>query len=215
MTAGRQALSETKDWCTPPQVLRSVRRVFGGSIDLDPCSNQYSLVDARVTYQLPFHDGLKDSWDYETIFVNPPYGSDRTRGTRIAHWFERIATAARIGSEVIALVPVATNTGHWKRYVYPVATAVCFLYAPRVRFYIGGVEDPKGAPMSCAVIYYGKNLDAFAREFSEHGAVLPLSGIALPADNVLFDSIEDEVSGAHVMDTASERGHDGGIAAAS
>lgn len=181
MTAGRQALSETKDWCTPPNILDSVRRVFGSQIDLDPCSNPHSLVNARVAYLPPTHDGLTESWDFQTIFVNPPYGTDKTRGTRIAHWFARIADAAHRGSEVIALVPVATNTGHWKKFVYPVAAGICFLYEPRVRFYIGGVEDPKGAPMSCAIIYYGKRFDRFSAEFRQHGAVLPLEKITLPA----------------------------------
>lgn len=180
MTAGRKSVTDTKDWCTPPGIVASARQVFGGQVALDPCSNADSLVDAKVNYLLPDHDGLVESWDYPTIYVNPPYGSDVDRGTRIAHWFARISEAAEAGSEVIALVPVATNTGHWKRHVYPVARSICFLYQPRVRFYIGGREDPKGAPMSCAVIYYGSEFESFAKEFSRHGAVIPLDGIVLP-----------------------------------
>lgn len=180
MTAGRKALSDTKHWCTPPTIVDSVRKVFGGEIDLDPCSNKHSLVNARVNYSLPEYDGLQESWDYKNIYVNPPYGSDPSRGTRIAHWFARIAEAVEQGSEVIALVPVATNTGHWKNHVYPIARAVCFLYQPRVRFYIDGQEDPKGAPMSCAVIYYGSAFTSFAEEFSKHGAVISLEDAVLP-----------------------------------
>lgn len=185
MTAGRQALSLTKDWSTPPEILASVRETFGGQIGLDPCSNEHSLVDARVEYRLPEHDGLRAPWDERTIFVNPPYGSDPSRGTRIAHWFARIADASAAGSEVIALVPVATNTGHWKEFVYPVASAICFLYAPRLKFYINGRPDPKGAPMSCAVIYYGDRVEAFASAFCAHGAVVPLAGAVLPGPSEL------------------------------
>ena len=29
--------------------------MFGGEIDLDPCSNPYSVVNARVSYELPYH----------------------------------------------------------------------------------------------------------------------------------------------------------------
>ncbi|TXH08347.1 MAG: N-6 DNA methylase [Spirochaetes bacterium] len=180
MTAGRKSITDTKHWCTPPSIIRSVRQVFADEIDLDPCSNEHSMVDAKVNYRLPEHDGLVESWDFKRIFVNPPYGSDASRGTRIAHWFTRIAEAAKRGSEVIALVPVATNTGHWKSYVYPIATAICFLYEPRVKFYINGKEDPKGAPMSCAAIYYGSDFDSFAAVFSSHGAVLPLDRVVLP-----------------------------------
>ena len=182
MTAGRQSVSIAKDWCTPPSIVESVRKVFGGSVSLDPCSNPFSLVGAEREYILPDHDGLAESWDFPTIYVNPPYGSDKERGTRIAHWFARMAEATRNGSQVIALVPVATNTGHWKKYVYPVATAICFLYQPRVRFFIRGIEDPKGAPMSCAVIYYGDDLESFSSEFCKHGAVLPLGEVVLPSE---------------------------------
>jgi hypothetical protein len=185
VTAGRQAVTDTKDWCTPPNLLQSVRRAFGGRIDLDPCSNEHSLVKARVSYRLPDKDGLVEPWTFKHIFVNPPYGTDKERGTRIAHWFAKIAEAARTGSEVIALVPVATNTGHWKKFVYPVAASICFLYEPRVRFYSGGVEDPKGAPMSCAVVYYGEFPERFADEFSKHGAVIPLDKIVLPSSDAM------------------------------
>ncbi|APT93174.1 N-6 DNA methylase [Corynebacterium phocae] len=180
MTAGRQSVSTTKDWNTPPWIVEAARATFGGTIGLDPCSNRWSLVGAREEYILPDKDGLVEDWDAQTIYVNPPYGSDRERGTRIIHWFEKIAVAADRGSEIIALVPVATNTNHWKWYVYPKAAAVCFLYQSRVRFYIDGKEDPKGAPMSCAVIYYGDNPGKFARHFREFGAVLPLDNIAMP-----------------------------------
>jgi len=169
-------VSITKDWCTPPNVIQSVRDVFGGTISLDPCSNEHSFVRADKEYLLPQHDGLLESWDYPSIYVNPPYGSDPTRGTRIAHWFSRMAEAAAAGSQVIALVPVATNTAHWKNHVFPVAAAICFLYQPRVRFYINGSEDKKGAPMSCAVIYYGSNAGGFAKSFREHGAVVTRRG---------------------------------------
>lgn len=97
-----------------------------------------------------------------------------------------MAEAADSGSEVIALVPVAPNTSHWKKFVFPVASAVCFLYQPRVRFYIAGQEDKKGAPMSCAVVYYGSGFDTFAEEFRGHGAVLPLADAVLPVVEVLF-----------------------------
>lgn len=190
MTAGRQSVSNTKDWCTPPSIVESVRKCFGGSIALDPCSNEHSLVGADVEYCLPHQDGLREPWDHPTIYVNPPYGSDPARGTRILHWFTRIGEASDRGSEVIALVPVATNTRHWKEFVFPRAQAICFLYQPRVRFYIAGAEDPKGAPMSCAVIYWGSDLSAFAEAFRPHGAVVSLGGVALPDRPATLSSSE-------------------------
>ena len=106
MTAGRKINSQSQEWGTPPKYVRAVKEVFGGKIDLDPCSSEYSMVQAEVEYQLPEHDGLKESWNYPTIYVNPPYGIDRERGTSIKHWLARCAEAHEMyESEVIALVP--------------------------------------------------------------------------------------------------------------
>ena len=147
MTAGRTVKSLSQDWGTPKKYVLAIRRVFGGGVDLDPCSNASSIVGAHVEYRLPEHDGLCESWDYHRIFVNPPYGADRERGTTIKHWLHRCATAHQThGSEVLALVPVATNTGHWKKYVWGQAAAVAFLYDTRLRFLVSGRDQGKGAP---------------------------------------------------------------------
>ena len=176
MTAGRKsAQSLSQEWCTPPQYVRAIRDFFGGSISLDPCSNNYSLVNAAVEYVLPFSDGLVETWCYPTIFVNPPYGRDRKRGTSIRDWLQRCAESHNChDSEVLALVPVATNTLHWKRHVFGEATAVAFLYDTRLRFLENGKEGGKGAPMACAMVYWGKCYERFEHVFLEFGAVVDL-----------------------------------------
>ena len=185
MSAGRNSVTENKDWCTPHKYVTAVKRVFNGKIELDPCSSEYSVVGAETEFLLPKADGLSEEWNYSTVYVNPPYGNDKERGTTIKDWFRKIASSHNIYKcEVIALVPVATNTAHWKKYVYPVASAVCFLYDTRLKFIIGGNEDNKGAPMSCAAIYYGSNSDKFMEVFAEYGAALPLVDIKLPAEAV-------------------------------
>ena len=174
MTAGRNnAESLSQNWCTPPKYVDAIRRFFSGSITLDPCSNRHSIVKAGVAYCLPETNGLTASWNYPTIYVNPPYGSDRTRGTTIRDWLRRCAEArAKHGAEVLALVPVATNTRHWKQYVFGAATAVAFLYDTRLRFLVDGKDGGKGAPMSCAMIYWGPQYQRFERVFLRFGAVV-------------------------------------------
>ena len=130
---------------------------------------------------LPRHDGLKDSWNFKRIYVNPPYGLDRKRGTGIKNWLYRCAQAHKnFGSEVLALVPVATNTGHWKKYVFGKATAICFLYDTRLKFLVNGQNGGKGAPMSCAMIYWGTDPDRFRSVFEKFGAVLSLQALQHP-----------------------------------
>jgi len=155
--------------------------MWGGKIDLDPCSSKCSIVGAATEFLLPEKNGLHEEWDYPTVYVNPPYGSDRERGTTIRDWFKKIAiTHKKYNNEIIALVPVATNTSHWKKYVFPIADSICFLYDTRLKFIIDGTNDNKGAPMSCCVIYYGNNRFSFIETFSSFGATLPLAGVKLP-----------------------------------
>ena len=178
MTAGRNVNTNSQEWCTPHKYVDAVREVFGGRIALDPCSNAYSIVCADTSYALPKHDGLRESWDYSTIYVNPPYGADRSRGTRIRDWLRQCAMARMTySSEIIALVPVATNTRHWKEYVFGVADAVAFLYDTRLRFLVNGKDEGKGAPMSCAMIYWGESVSKFDQVLSQHGAVIDLRSL--------------------------------------
>ncbi|MCK9568604.1 phage N-6-adenine-methyltransferase [Candidatus Pacearchaeota archaeon] len=175
MTAGRTLKTLSQEWGTPEKYVNAVREFFGGNIDLDPCSNEYSIVHAKNEYQLPKHDGLRESWNFPTIYINPPYGIDKERGTSIKQWLKRCEAANReYKSEVLALVPVATNTGHWKNYVFGKATGVCFLYDTRLKFLVNGQNGGKGAPMSCAMIYWGKDFDKFMTVFSKFGAVVDL-----------------------------------------
>ena len=173
MTAGRTIISQSQEWGTPPKYVNAVKEFFQWVISLDPCSNSFSIVKAEVEYSLPYKDGLKESWDYPSIYVNPPYGLDPQGGTSIKNWLNRCEQANRLyHSEVVALVPVATNTGHWKNYVYGKATAICFLYDTRLRFLVNGKDGGKGAPMSCAFIYWGKDYNRFFDIFICYGAVV-------------------------------------------
>ena len=174
MTAGRHVRSCSQDWGTPQFYVDAVREVLG-KIELDPCSNKYSIVDAKVEY-MPPKNGLDESWDYTTIYVNPPYGMNGRYGGRIADWLARCAAAHEDhGAEVIALVPVATNTSHWKMNVFGKAAAVCFLYDTRLKFLVNGKEGGKGAPMSCAMVYWGRRPRRFSDVFIGYGAVMDLS----------------------------------------
>lgn len=176
MTAGRTVNSLSHHWGTPHHYVEAVQKALGVEIiDLDPCSNEFSVVNARTEYKLPEKDGLKENWNFSTIYINPPYGADRSRGTTIRDWLKKCSEShKKFDSEVIALIPVAPNTKHWKRYVWGNASAVAFLYDTRLKFLVNGESGGKGAPMSCAMIYWGKNVSRFLKIFSEYGAAIDL-----------------------------------------
>ncbi len=180
MTAGRHVIGQSQEWGTPEKYVSAVRKFFGGNISLDPCSNSFSIVRAETEYLLPQNNGLHDSWDYPSIYVNPPYGIDKNTGTSIRDWLVRCEAANRLyRSEVIALVPVATNTGHWKNSVYGKAHAICFLHDTRVKFLEIGAQGGKGAPMSCCLIYWGERYQEFCACFNQLGAVVHVRDVPL------------------------------------
>lgn len=173
MSAGRQVNTLSQEWCTPAKYVNAVKKFFGGEIDLDPCSNEHAIVHANTEFRLPKTDGLKEEWNYQRIYVNPPYGSDKQRGTTIKNWLAKCCLAnEKYSAQVLALVPVATNTSHWKQCVFGKASAICFLYDTRLRFLINGSEEHKGAPMACCIIYWGDDVDRFSKCFMEYGAVV-------------------------------------------
>jgi len=87
---------------------------------------------------------------------------NRTQGTRLGSF----GTCSR-----------GNQYGHWKKYVFGAATGVCFLYDTRLKFLVDGKNGGKGAPMSCAMIYWGTDFDRFLSVFSKFGAVVDLCAL--------------------------------------
>ena len=173
MTAGRKIISQSQEWCTPQKYVRAIKHFFGSAPELDPCSNINSIVGAKNSFLLPKKDGLKQKWNYKTIYVNPPYGRSKNSKSSIYDWLEKCSTAHQeFNSEVLALVPVATNTAHWKEFVFSEAAGICFLADTRLKFLVDGNEDNKGAPMACAMVYWGKDFKKFQKVFGAFGAVV-------------------------------------------
>lgn len=171
MSAGRKNNSHKKDYNTPPKYIKPVTDFFV-KIYLDPCSNSYSLVNAQVNFIYPDKDGLKEEWNYPTIFVNPPYGRNSENKTSIYNWIQKgLEANQKYQSEIIYLIPVATNTKHFKDLIFKHFTSICFLADTRLKFYNQGKEDVKGAPMSCCLIYIGKRNKEFNAIFSNYGKI--------------------------------------------
>lgn len=176
MTAGRTTHAGSVQWCTPKKYANLINIFFDYNIDLDPCSNIDSIIEAKNKFIYPLANGLIEDWNFTNIYVNPPYGRFKETNTTIKDWFKKCYEAHKnYNSEVIALVPVATNTSHWKEYVYNKANSICFLYDTRLKFRINGTEDNKGCPMACCIIYWGKKQEKFNRIFNECGYCLNIS----------------------------------------
>lgn len=172
-SAGRFNTDNKKEWNTPKKIVDAVSNFFG-EITLDPCSNENSLVNAKIKYMLP-QDGLKESWNYEKIYVNPPFGRDVKRKTRVYHWvIKSIEANKKYNSEIILLIPVATNTEHYKELFNIKRGAICFLYDKRLRFLDSNnnnKEDNKGSPVAISAIYIGEDVYKFKEHFKKLGKI--------------------------------------------
>lgn len=167
MSAGRNTISKKKDWNTPPKYVELIYKFFG-EIELDPCSNEHSIIKSKIKYTLPIN-GLNQNWNYKTVYVNPPYGRDSERQTSIYDWIKKGYESYNDGNEVLFLIPVATNTKHFKDIIFKYACAICFLEDTRLKFWNEGKEDKKGAPMSCCIVYFGDHYNKFENVFKEAG----------------------------------------------
>lgn len=183
MSAGRKINTQSVTWNTPNKYVSPITDFFGGLIHLDPCSNSTSIVNAKINYILPI-DGLASDWNFPTVFINPPYGRDKERKTSIKDWIKKaLDTHTTYKNEIILLIPVATNTSHWKNYIFGKCSALVFLYDTRLKFLVDGMDDGKGAPMSCCLVYYGTAVDRFIEIFMEYGAVV--NGNSIKTNNHL------------------------------
>ena len=70
--------STSQEWYTPAHILNRVIELFGGEIDLDPCSNSHEQPWVPALRHLTKDDdSLAQSW-FGKVFVNPPTATPRS-----------------------------------------------------------------------------------------------------------------------------------------
>jgi len=146
MSLAATLASGRMDWNTPPEVLKLLHAGWPDGVDLDPCHNPASIVDARFTYTEE-QDGLAQSWDIPRpgglVYVNPPYGS------ALPAWAEKVQAERHESRNIVVLVPARTDT-RWWRTMTQGARYVAFL-GGRLRF----LGAPAAAPFPSALIIHG------------------------------------------------------------
>jgi phage N-6-adenine-methyltransferase len=132
--------SEDMKWSTPQDFYDILNEEF--NFTLDPACSQGSA--KCETYFTPVDDGLKQSWEGHTIFLNPPYGRE------IGDWMLKAAKESELhGVTVVCLVPSRTDTVWWHSSV--------FEYNADVRFVKGRLKfgnAVNSAPFPSAVVIF-------------------------------------------------------------
>ncbi len=103
-----QATLSSKDmtWGTPQDFFDKLNEEF--NFTLDPCATPETAKCKR--FFTPEIDGLKQSWDNEVVFCNPPYGRE------IGKWVKKSSEAR--GGVVVMLIPARTDTKYFHEYIY-------------------------------------------------------------------------------------------------
>lgn len=172
---------DTDSWCTPAEIVDTAVG-FLGLVDLDPATNEHSIVGATTKWTKA-DDALARDWTAVevdgarlTIWLNPPYSGPGPFLQRLA------AAVADYGdADGLALIKGDWSTKWWQSYVDDCASAVCYL-KDRPRYLYEG--KPRGTgEFPAAVVYYGDRPDDFRHAFEQLGRVEILRDASeVPAD---------------------------------
>lgn len=98
--------STTDQWATLQDFFDKLNAEF--NFTLDPCADLENHKCKK--YFTKEMDGLKQSWDGERVFCNPPYGR------KIKDWVKK---SCESNAEcVVMLIPARTDTQYFHEYIY-------------------------------------------------------------------------------------------------
>lgn len=162
------------DRCTPPNVLACVGEFWPAGIDLDPCSNPWSLVKARRAWTKS-DDALAKRWcDHVprggSIWMNPPFSNPEPFVSRL------VLAIHDVNAEALLLVRHDSTTAWWQAIEHH-ADALC-LVRDRLRFRLAG-EDTGSADHATTIAMFtrrtkpkgirDRRITAFVRSFDPLG----------------------------------------------
>lgn len=101
--------SKSNNWETPVELFKELDKEF--SFTLDPCCTSANAKCKK--YYTEKENGLLQSWNGETVFCNPPYG------TEIKQWVKKCYYESRKNSaKVVLLIPARTDTEYFHSFIY-------------------------------------------------------------------------------------------------
>ena len=106
--------SNTCHWGTPLPLFQMLDKEFGFTVDVCASDGEEMIKN----HFNPEMDGLKQNWDYEVAWMNPPYGKE------IIKWVKK---ASETKGTVVALVPARTDTKWFQDYCMRAREIRCFL----------------------------------------------------------------------------------------
>ncbi len=132
--------SQKTDWETPQLLFDRLNAVH--NFTLDVCADSWNYKCAKYFDRAV--DGLAQSWQGETCWMNPPYG-----GKSVKVWMKKAYDEfTNNGASVVCLVPARTDTVWWHTYATK-ATHIEFIKG-RLKF----SQHKDSAPFPSVVLTY-------------------------------------------------------------
>ena len=102
--------SQRSKWETPQDLFDKLNAEF--NFTLDPCANAENAKCQK--YFTQEQDGLRQDWQGETVFCNPPYGRE------IKKWISKAyQESLKPDTLVVMLLPSRTDTTWFHDYILP------------------------------------------------------------------------------------------------
>ena len=132
--------SKSDLWATPQDFFDELNAEF--NFTLDPCATPENA--KCVKYYTIEDDGLRQDWQGETVFYNPPYGRE------ISRWVKKCCEEAeKPNTTVVMLIPARTDTAWFHDYIYHKAKEIRFV---RGRLKFG--NSTNSAPFPSMVVVF-------------------------------------------------------------
>lgn len=163
--ASHQLINQTSgdvEYYTPLPIVDAARACMG-NIHLDPASSHEANVRVRAFhYYTEKADGLRQSWHYDTIWLNHPFSRD---GNPL--WINKVESEFRAGAfEQACCITFAATSEKWFQPL--LARPQCFL-VPRTNYFLPDGTLKRGVTKGSVVTYYGLNTERFAECFAHLG----------------------------------------------
>jgi 16S rRNA G966 N2-methylase RsmD len=157
--------SGENEWYTPSQYVEAARIAMGG-IDCDPASSRQAnkAIRAALIFTLE-DDGLLQPWEGR-VWMNPPYAQPLCQQF-CAALVEKYN--AKEIEQACVLVNNATETV-WFQDMLASCACVCFIKG-RIKFNDANGDASKSPLQGQAVLYFGKRLATFQKQFQQFGLV--------------------------------------------
>lgn len=158
-------------WSTPDDIIERVQAAFGGTIDLDPATNEAAQHRiGATTYYTAERDGLAYTW-HGQVWLNPPYSHPL-----VEQFTSKLLVEFDNGNvtEAIVLLNAATDT-RWMQALLRPGTLIC-LVCGRIQF-VDEDNEPGTSPRHAQVIlYFGGRAGAFREAFGDLGTIVTVTG---------------------------------------